>query len=320
MIEVLETCRDVARKTRHVTIDEEALTRFCRHLVAQEVEIPPWDWRHHFRGGEEETVAYLLVLDTLNFCFWPAAGKKRWEIRYGGEGLSGYVGLAACLKKAVEAGIPITHAEYLAHLSMERFRQVLDGDGELQLMERRLEALHELGEGLCRDHRGRVTLLVASAQNSAVRLAKLLAERFCSFRDVAEYGGGRVHFYKRAQIFAADLHGAFGGEGWGAFSDLDQLTAFADYKLPQVLRHIGIFRYSPPLAQGVDDRALIPAGSPEEVEIRACTIVAVDMIRRELRRLGRERRAFEIDWILWNLGQDDEYRARPYHRTVTVFY
>jgi hypothetical protein len=70
----------------------------------------------------------------------------------------------------------------------------------------------------------------------------------------------------------------------------------------------------------VDARVLLEPGSPEEVEIRAATIVAVDTIRRELRRLGKERRAFEIDWILWNLGQDDEYRARPYHRTVTIFY
>lgn len=320
MIEVLTICRDVVRESRYVRIDEEAIGRFCKRLLNQDVKIPPWDWRYHFRGGDEETVAYLLVLDTLNFCFWPAAGKKRWEILYGGERLSGYVGLAACLKKALEAGIPITRAEYLAHLSAEEFRQVLAGEGELQLMEERLDALHELGEGLCREYRGKATLLVASARNAALRLAELLAERFSSFRDAAGYGGRRVPFYKRAQIFAADLHGAFGGEGWGAFKDLDQLTAFADYKLPQVLRHLGIFLYSPSLAQKVDDRVLIPAGSAEEVEIRACTIVAVDRIRQRLMRLGRERRATEIDWVLWNLGQDDEYRAKPYHRTVTVFY
>jgi hypothetical protein len=87
-----------------------------------------------------------------------------------------------------------------------------------------------------------------------------------------------------------------------------------------VLRHVEIFRYSPSLSHEVDAQALVEAGSPEEVEIRAATIVAVDMIRSELRRLGKERRAFEIDGILWNLGQDDAYRARPYHRAVTIFY
>jgi hypothetical protein len=137
---------------------------------------------------------------------------------------------------------------------------------------------------------------------------------------VAEYQGRRVFFYKRAQIVSADLHGALEGKGLGAFSDLESLTAFADYKLPQVLRHVEIFRYSPSLARKVDAQVLLEPGSSEEVEIRAATIVTVDRIRRELRRLGKERRAFEIDGILWNLGQDDAYRARPYHRAVTIFY
>jgi hypothetical protein len=100
MHEVLETCTQVVRESRHVRIDEEALARFCRDLADR--EIPQWDGRYHFRGGKEETLAYILVLDTLNFCFWPAAGEKRWEIRYEGEILSGYVGLAACLKTALE--------------------------------------------------------------------------------------------------------------------------------------------------------------------------------------------------------------------------
>jgi hypothetical protein len=274
----------------------------------------------HILAAEEETVAYILALNALNFCFWPAAGKKRWEIRYGGESLSGYVGMAACLKKALEAGVSFTRPRSLQSLSLPEFRQVLGAEGELQLMERRLEALHELGEALSGEYQGKASLLVHSAGGSAVRLARLLAERLSSFRDVAEYKGRKVFFYKRAQIVSADLHGALEGKGCGAFSDLGKLTAFADYKLPQVLRHLGILRYSPSLTRKVDGQVLIPSGSPEEVEIRATTIAAVDRIRLELGRLGREWRPFEIDWLLWNLGQDDVYRAKPYHRTVSIFY
>ena len=32
------------------------------------------------------------------------------------------------------------------------------------------------------------------------------------------------------------------GKGLGAFSDLARLTMFADYRVPQVLRHIGILK------------------------------------------------------------------------------
>lgn len=66
--------------------------------------------------------------------------------------------------------------------------------------------------------------------------------------------GRRVCFYKRAQIFAADVWGAFGGQGAGAFSDIGALTMFADYRVPAQLRTMGLLEYSPELARRVRPR------------------------------------------------------------------
>jgi hypothetical protein len=60
-----------------------------------------------------------------------------------------------------------------------------------------------------------------------------------------------VFFYKRAQIFVADVFGAFQGQGLGCFSDTGCLTMFADYRVPVVLRLKGILEYSPSLAAKV---------------------------------------------------------------------
>jgi hypothetical protein len=177
-----------------------------------------------------------------------------------------------------------------------------------------------LGELLLREYEGHASHLVQAAGRSAVSLARILAEKLNSFRDIADYQGKKVYFYKRAQLFAADLHGAFGGKEWGSFRDMEELTAFADYKLPQVLRHAGVLTYEAELASKVDQVIYLDPGSPEEVEIRSNTIWSVALILEELKRLGSELRAFEIDSMLWNLGQSDEFRARPYHRTVTIFY
>jgi hypothetical protein len=40
-----------------------------------------------------------------------------------------------------------------------------------------------------------------------------------------------VFFYKRAQIFVGDVHGALGGQGLGEFTDMEHLTMFADYRV-----------------------------------------------------------------------------------------
>ena len=151
-------------------------------------------------------------------------------------------------------------------------------------------------------------------------LARLVGSQLESFRDTAEYKGQAAFFYKRAQIFSADLYGTFKGKDRGALRDMDQLTAFADYKLPQVLRHLGILYYERDLALKVDEEVLLNAGGPEEVEIRANTIWAVEGIRRELALNGQDLKAYEIDGILWNMGQQDRYRSRPYHKVKTIFY
>lgn len=320
MREVLETAKNVAEMSRQVRIDKQALVRFSRKLVEDRIQAPPWNYLYHFCDRGEDTVSYLLILDSLNFCFWPASGKDKWGIQYESTNLAGYYALAASLKKAIESEVPITRGAYLAGLSLSKLKKILGGEGELQLLQHRLKILNELGELLLAEYGGEAHKLVESAGMSAIKLARLLAEKLTSFWDVAQYLGHEVFFYKRAQIFAADLYGAFDGKGWGSFTDINKLTAFADYKLPQVLRHLGILRYARSLAQKVDKKIFLEAGSPEEVEIRANTIWAVELIRNDLDQMGKRLRAFEIDWLLWNLGQEPEFKIKPHHRTKTIFY
>jgi hypothetical protein len=320
MFDVLESAHWVAKTSRRVGIDLEAVVRFSQTLLAQKPFQSCWDSLHHLQGEEEETTTYLFVLDALNFCFWPPSGRLRWEVSYRSEVHSGYYALAVALKKALESRIPITDPRFLAALSRHQLDDILSGRGEPQLMDHRLENLRELGRTLLERFEGQATRLVAGAGGSTVALVRILAEHFLSFRDIAEYQGRQVYFYKRAQLLASDLHGAFQGKGWGHFRDLEQLTAFADYKLPQVLRQLGILVYTAELTEKVDRRILLEPGYPEEVEIRANTVWAVELIRQALKDQGRDVKATEIDWLLWTLGQDDQYRQRPYHRTVTIFY
>ena len=320
MNKVLETTRHVKEKSQQVTIDKQALANLSRKLVEGGIEIPPWNYDYHFFDGGQETVSYLLILDSINFCFWPNPGTDKWKVQYKSETLSGYYALAASLKKVIESGIPITDAHYLAELPLGKLKQVLGGKGDLQLMETRAHILNELGAFLITKYNGEAYRLVESAEKSALNLVRLLVENLPSFRDVAEYYGQKIYFYKRAQIFAADLYGAFTGKAWGYFKDIDKLTAFADYKLPQVLRHVGILQYNPSLEHTVDNGILFEAGSPEEIEIRANTIWAVELIRQQLTQMGKKLRAFEIDWILWNLGQQREFKEKPYHRAITIYY
>ena len=98
------------------------------------------------------------------------------------------------------------------------------------------------------------------------------------------YKGHQIFLYKRAQIFVADLWGAFKGQGYGELKDIESVTMFADYIVPAVLQQLGVLRYSPSLSDIIESNREITSGTEEEIELRACTIHAVEEIKESIQK------------------------------------
>lgn len=334
---VLTACAAVVVGARDVRIDPEAIERFAADHVAGDVPAPVWDDALHYRdadpgpGGIERTAGWIFVLDALNFCFWGQGDDPdhRWRVLWRGEEVDGYAALAAALHRAALAGLPLWDTAWLTEVDSATVARVLaptPGSATIPLFAERVRHLRELSAGLADLGAGGTpfSTLIAAADGSAVRLVREIVRRFPSFDDVAVWRGPdgprTVPFHKRAQILVADLAGALATTPLGRFDDLAALTAFADYKVPQVLRALGLIRYEADLGARIDRRERLAAGSRPEVEIRAATIVACEAIRQALAARGVERRATEVDWLLWTAGQSLPISTAPYHRTVTVFY
>ncbi len=317
MLGVLETTRRVVDAARDVRIDQDAVDFLAARLARRGVEAPEWRVWPHWWDDSDTAADYVLVLDALNFSFW---GEPRWRVHFEGHVVDGYWALAACLRRALDTGVPLLDAAHLAAFDETAARSLFAGDAEIPLLPERIANLREVGCGLIAAG-GSFAALVRAAGGSGEALVADVVRRFPSFDDAATYDGERVAFYKRAQILVGDMHGVYGGVGLGAFSDLDRLTAFADYKIPQVLREAGLLVYSPALAATVDAQQTIPQRDPREVEIRAGTIWGCELLRQALerQRSGTPLRAFEVDWLLWSDAQGRTI-SRPYHRTRTIYY
>ncbi len=318
---VLDSVRAVAARARWVRLKESAVEPAVRRWGHGVRDLPSWHQSFHYWDGTAETARWIFVLDVLNHCFWPDPGTPSWEVTLDGVVYSGYCGLAAALKKAYRGGIPLTDPRYLLHMGPSDLERVLEGTGRIPLFEERLENLREAGRVLMEKWSGDVVNLIAWADGSACRLAARLAQDFESFRDEFILDGFPVYFWKRAQIFAADLYAAFRGQGIGRFWDIDRLTAFADYKLPQVLRELGILEYEKELAAHIDAGRYLVSGCREEIEIRAMTLLAVERLKETFHALGAcHVTSALVDHWLWSLGQQEDFRRRPYHRVRTIFY
>jgi hypothetical protein len=87
-----------------------------------------------------------------------------------------------------------------------------------------------------------------------------------------------------------------------------------------VLRLDGVLRFAPELVARIEAGLAIEPGSPEEVEIRACAVDAVEQMVGLLRARGRAVCARDLDDWLWLRGGEPAYKAHPRHRTRCPYY
>jgi hypothetical protein len=311
---VREACAEVAASARHVSIDPDALARYAEQIPRAELGSSPTSFPS-LGGDVEALAAYTLCLDAINFgSGWFPHLRKR-------PGLSGYRTIEACLRERFERVGPLSARELRA-LDAREIAQLLRQtpveppiDALIELFAR---ALRDLGELVSTRTGGSFAGFVEEAGGSAAALVRSLAA-MPLYRDVASYDGLTVPFLKRAQLTVSDLAHAL-PESLGRFRDLGELTIFADNLVPHVLRLDGVLRFAPALVARIEAEDEIPAGSPEEVEIRACAVDAVEQMVALARGRNEPVSARDLDDWLWRRGGAPAYKARPRHRTRCPYY
>jgi hypothetical protein len=323
-------CAAVADRAAAVDIDLDALPRLADTLLPEEPPLLPEERPVAERGGEdgageqgeneadedeaEAIAAQVVVWNAVNFGsgWFPVLSKR--------EGLSGARTLAEALADHVAAhGVPTPG--WLAAADAETcaavFGQPHPGPVD-DLLELFAQAWRDLGALLTERYGGSSAALVRSAAGSAAALVDVLGTMPLA-RDESRYGTGAdaidVPFYKRAQITVSHLGRAFEGRGLGRFRDGDRLTAFADNLVPHVLRMGGVLVYADDLAARVEAGERLEPGSPEEVEIRACGLHAIELLAHRTALTPAT-----IDHQLWQRGQDPAIKAVPRHRCRSSWY
>lgn len=254
--------------------------------------IPPYIMYLNFR---------IFVCDLLNFSFW--IDDSSYKVTYNGITYTGYWAFCAALNRAEDAGHPLYDFKESVKLSFEDFSILFRSDDSvmLPLLRERYQIFVSAGQKLICKYNGCFTNLIAEAGNDALKLINIVIVEFPSFFDVALYKGGQVFFLKRAQILVADLWACFENQGYGRFETVDFITIFADYRIPQLLSHMGVLVYSNELANKLELGMEIPAGSQVESEIRGMSIYAANMIKERIaeKHPGLNVNAIILDYFLW---------------------
>lgn len=301
-------------------VNQKAIPNVARMIASGDYARPVVEQDQPFIGESvEQAATWCFLLDSLNFCFWAVDEEQKWRVQdAGGRWREGYWALVAALLRGIGQDRGWLDPQRMRHASRKDVERLLAGQGEIPLLQERHRAVIELGGGLA--GRDGAWKFVSGAEGDVLEFVDHVISTLPGFRDEAEYHGRPVGLYKRAQILAQDLSLVLQAWDQVPFGNLEALTAFADYKIPQLLRDEQVLVYDAGLAEKVDSLTELSAGSPEEIEIRAAMIEAIELVNQELLKQGITMTSAQIDNILWTEAKQRGDSMKPHHRTRTIYY
>jgi len=321
---VLESVRPVIEDSREVRTNVAKIIEHAGWLAYEELPFPDFVLPFGIGSDPNQTIDFILVSTTINFAFTDFETGIVFQAEYGGRTWSDAEAMFACLKRALDEGIPVLDGSYLSAVTKSDLQGIFHGNIEMPMLEERAAVLRETGRALAADYSGHFHNFVFSGPPRAYDRGRGLLERlvaeFPRYNDVSRYQGHEVKLFKLAQLGLWMLHATLHRRGGFSLEDVERLTAFPDYILPAALRLLQILEYSPALETAIQARQLIPRDSPQEIEIRAHTVYAAALLREEINRRRPPARQViipQVDARLWT-----HYHAThwPHHLTRTIMY
>lgn len=331
-----ESGQFVSERSRDVFVNEDGAKRLAQTIYelrqSEDFTVGVWKKNNPLAPppDSDEAINWVFVTDTMNFSFWPDKEEEQCEVNCRGSTYRGYMSLCAAITRAMDEGVPITSPSYFSQITEAELAHVLRSDSAtpMPMLKERHRVLTEAGQVLI-DHGGSFRKFMSRCENDAEKMVKYVVQHIPSYRDEATYEGKRISFYKRAQILVADFWGIMEARGEGNIPNLDYLTMFADYRVPQALVYLGALCYSDGLMKALKSGELLSSGERREVEIRGCSIWCVDRIREHLWNLVEQRdgkschiNSALIDFYLWPYAKKHhkEMAHIPIHHTRCIYY
>jgi hypothetical protein len=252
-----------------------------------------------------DDIALSFALNSINYQFWDLGAQGEF-IRYQFEDIVGAMGMRTAFERAwADPESPLNQARLGRVLTLADIEQVF---GDIPAAQSRVEVLNEMllprGPGLDSPV-DMMSREIAERASSIQRLETEQANRLAQVFSVS-YGD---QVLKKAQLAISEVW--VKGREHGLDYDCD-LTAFADYQIPNILRAMGVLEYSSELAAKIDSYQEIPYESQEEKAIRGASLIAVEKIAAQA---GVPVAA--VDHYLWTRRKEAQ---TPFHLTFTTAY
>ena len=306
---IIKSCKYVANNSKSVKIDETNLDKFIGKIKKVETEHWLAFSPYNLLDLPTETIInFLLVYEAIDFSFW---GNPKWTIDTPTGKEDGSIALLYVILKYVRE----KNTTDFSNITKDEFREVLKGNVEIPLFEERYHIIRDVSRIVNENMNGNFYEFIKGITID-MELFNIIIKYFPNFKDERKYREKTIYFYKLAQLLTSDiLHIRELKENIKV--DYSHLVGCSDYKIPQVMRGLGILEYSDKLSNIIDNKKEIEVNSEYEIEIRANMLIAIDLIKK---KLENKVCAIDINDYIWSQGRNKNIELKPYHLTRNTNY
>jgi hypothetical protein len=320
---VLDSLHPVIERSRDVQTHVEKIIEVAGWMAHEELPMP--DYQIPFDMGDADGVIdFIMTANAVDTAFTDFSTHVMFQVDYAGRKWCDAEGLFACMKRALDSGIPILDGKFLAQLTRPQMERIFAGNIEIPMLDEKLEVWRQVGSALAEKYNGRFHNFVKAGpprlyDNGAGIIDRLVRE-FPRFNDLSPYDGESIKFYKLAQLGIWFVYAGLRNNHPFHLEDIHKMTAFADYIVPVALRLMGMTSYSPDLEHAINSHQMIPRDSQWEVEIRAHCIYATALLCEEINNLRAKHQQIIIPQLDARLWTHYHTTSWPHHLTKTIMY
>ncbi|MGB0034067.1 MAG: queuosine salvage family protein [Candidatus Acidiferrales bacterium] len=322
---VLESLRPVIEKSRDVQTHYDRILEVAGWMAYEELPMPEYPLPSGVKSDDPKNIVDLIMVsDAIDTAFTDFKTHVKFEVDYEGQRWSDSDAMFACIKRAMNGGIPILDGKYLAKVTRPELEKIFAGNVEMPMLDEKMEVWHQVGGVLAEKYDGRFHKFIESCSpklyDGGNGLVERLAKEFTRFNDVSRYDGHEIKFYKLPQLGLWFCYTTFHRTGSFRIDDIEKMTTFADYIVPVALRLLGITSYSPALEHAINTYQMIPRDSTQEIEIRAHCIYSSAILREEINKIRPADKQIIIPQIDARLWTHYHTTSWPHHLTKTIMY
>ncbi len=160
---VLDSLHPVIEHSREVRTHVDKIVEVAHWMAYEELPMP--DYQMPFdvgKGTADDVIDFVLTADCVDTAFTDFSTHVKFQVDYAGRHWSDSDALFACMKRAMDNGVPILDGKFLAQVTRPELERIFAANIELPMLDEKMQVWHDVGAVLAEKYDGRFHNFVKS--------------------------------------------------------------------------------------------------------------------------------------------------------------